>query len=79
MTRVTWTTIGAMTRQIASLTRNADRTPVSSVTITSSMNGACACSMATAPSARKAPETFRCATTIIMPSNSVIVSKLMAR
>ncbi|ESX68288.1 hypothetical protein X757_27870 [Mesorhizobium sp. LSHC414A00] len=46
MTRVTWTTIGAMTRQMASLTRNADNTPVNSVTITSSTKGACACSIA---------------------------------
>ena len=57
-----------MTRQIASLTRKAESKPVRSVTVTSRANGRCAWSIASAPSARKAPETFRCATTIIMPS-----------
>ena len=40
--RTTCSTIGAMTRQIASLTRKADKTPAKTVTMTNRTNGACA-------------------------------------
>ena len=54
------------------VTRKAESTPASSVAVTRSANGRWACSIASAPSARKAPETLRCATTIIIPSRSAI-------
>ena len=71
---MTASTIGAMTRQMASLTRNADSAPASKVTVTSSANGRRACSIASVPSARKTPLTLRWATTIIMPMSSATVS-----
>ncbi len=72
-------TIGVMTRQIASLTRKAERTPVVTTMAASSRTGWRARATAQPVTSPKNPESRRLATTIIMPSNKAIVSRSMAR
>ena len=72
-------TSGVITKQIVSLTKKAESVPDASTTATRSANGRRTCVAIQSVTRRKKPETRRLATTIIMPSKSVMVSKSMAR
>ena len=72
-------TSGDSTRQIASLTRNAENTPATVTTATSSSSGRWARRITQTVATAKKPDRRRFATTIIMPSSSVSVSPLMPR
>jgi hypothetical protein len=76
---VTSSTSGVRTRQIASFTRNAENTPETAVTAVSSTMGACARRITHAVAMAKKPDKRRFATTIIMPSSNVSVSRSTAR
>jgi hypothetical protein len=76
--RVTSMTSGAITRHIASLTRNAENAPAVIVTVVSRMNGEWACTSAHRVTRRKKPDRRKCATIIIIPSRSASVSRLTA-
>ena len=71
-------TSGASTRQMASFTRNAEKTPAVPTTPQSRIKGALARSMTQAVAMAKNPDSRRLATTIMMPSRSVIVSRSTA-
>ena len=66
-------TSGAMTRQIASFTRKAENTPDSATIAASNTTGRWMWRATQAFTKAKKPEMRRLATTIIMPSSSVIV------
>ena len=75
---VSSSTSGAITRQIASLTRNAENTPETPTTAASSSTGWRTCRATKAFTSAKKPEMRRLATTIIMPSSKVMVPRSMA-
>ena len=72
-------TSGVMARQIVSLTRKAESEPVTRTIATNNTNGWWARVTTQLFTSRKKPDRRRLATTIIMPSRSVIVSKSIAR
>jgi hypothetical protein len=77
--RVTSITIGVITRHTASLTRNAEKAAAVIATVASRMKGEWACNSTHLVISRKKPDSRKCATTIIMPSKSASVSRLIAR
>jgi len=72
-------TSGVITKQIVSFTKKAESVPDASTMATSSVKGRRTCVAIQSVTRRKKPETRRLATTIIMPSKSVMVSKSIAR
>ena len=71
-------TNGASTRQTALLTRKAENTPAKTVIAISKVSGRPARRMIQPPATAKKPESRRLATTIIMPSSKVSVSRSTA-
>ena len=71
-------TSGVRTRQIASLTRKAENTPEIAIMPLSRSNGRAACELIQLLTTAKKPESLRLATTIIIPSNRVSVSRSIA-
>jgi len=72
-------TSGVITKQIVSFTKKAESVPDASAMATSSASGRRTCVAIQSVTRRKKPQTRRLATTIIMPSKSVMVSKSIAR
>ena len=75
---VSSSTSGAITRQIASFTRKAENTPDTATMAASSSSGRCTRRITQALTSAKKPEMRRLATTIIMPSSSVMVPRSIA-
>ena len=76
--KVSSSTNGAITRQIASFTRNAENVPETATMAASNSNGRCTRRATQALTNAKKPEIRRFATTIIMPSSRVMVCRSTA-